>query len=426
MQLKTTAASATGSVRGALRAAASVLLAGGAVAAVASAAHAADAPRWQFDSSGLLYGELHRTTVVEPMARMTRLFSKGSSLTAQVDFDAITGASPSGAQPSGVVQTTTTPSGNTKTVPAGDLPLTDFHDVRGAVDLEYAQPIGSHLTATTGGHWSKEQDYRSLGGRAQLSLEAFQRLSTFTLGASANADVITPLDGTRAAFTEDDRTGVDSNDKHARSWLVGTSRVMTRRWLLGATGTYSEEWGYLSDPYKVVSTLDPVTGHTTGALHERRPDRRLRRDVLVSSVYHHTTDVSYLSYRYYWDDWGVQAHTGDFRIRHDFDETHFVQPHVRFSHQGEADFYSYGIVEGSAKPDFATSDYRLGMLNTVTVGATYGFDLASVPGQITVRGEFMRQWGRGYPDVAVGSQKTYNLAPGVNTGTLMLGWSVGW
>ena len=204
MQLKTPAASATGSVRGALRAAASVLLAGGAVAAVASAAHAADAPRWQFDSSGLLYGELHRTTVVEPMARMTRVFSKGSSLTAQVDFDAITGASPSGAQPSGVVQTTTTPSGNTKTVPAGDLPLTDFHDVRGAVDLEYTQPIGSHLTATTGGHWSKEQDYRSLGGRAQLSLEAFQRLSTFTLGASANADVITPLDGTRAAFTEDE------------------------------------------------------------------------------------------------------------------------------------------------------------------------------------------------------------------------------
>ena len=49
MQLKTPAASATDSVRGALRAAASVLLAGGAVAAVASAAHPPAPPRGQFD-----------------------------------------------------------------------------------------------------------------------------------------------------------------------------------------------------------------------------------------------------------------------------------------------------------------------------------------------------------------------------------------
>ncbi|MBI5169282.1 MAG: DUF3570 domain-containing protein [Candidatus Eisenbacteria bacterium] len=423
MQLTDSPVPAPSPLRAALRGAALALLAGGAVATTAAAS---DVPRWQLDTSGLLYGELQRTSVVEPMARVTRTFAKGNSFTAQVDFDAITGASPSGAQPSGLVQTTTTPSGNTKTVPAGKLPLTDFRDMRGAVDLEYAQPFGSHLTASVGGHFSKESDYRSLGERGQLSLEAFQRLSTFTLGASANADVVTPLDGTREPFTADDRTGVNANDKHARSWLVGTSRVMTRRWLLGATGTYGEEWGYLTDPYKVVSTIDPLTGHTTGELHEKRPDRRVRRDVLLSSVYHHTEDVSYLSYRYYWDDWGVEAHTADFRLRHDFDASHFVQPHLRFSRQGAADFYCYGLVEGREKPRFATSDYRLGDLNTATVGVTYGFDLVSVPGQLTVRGEYMRQWGRGFPGDAVGSQRTYNLAPAVNTGTLMLGWSVGW
>lgn len=411
------------SFRAALRAAACVLLASGATTAAAAST---DTPTWQFEGSGLLYGELHRTTVVEPAARITRFFAHGHSLTAMLDFDAITGASPNGAQPSGLAQTTTTPSGNTKVIPAGEIPLTDFHDVRGAIDLEWSAPIGSHLTATTGGHFSKEQDYRSLGGRAQLSLEAFQRLSTFTAGWSANADVITPLDGTREPLSEDTRTGVNANDKNARSFLLGTSRVMTRRWLLGVTGSYTEESGYLSDPYKVVSLIDPATGHTSGQRHEKRPSERLRRDVLASSVYHHATDISYLSYRYYWDDWGVKAHTADVRLRHDLDETRFVMPHLRFSHQGAADFFCYGLRDDRALPAFASSDYRLGTLNTATVGATYGFGLPNVPGQVTVRGEFMRQWGKGYPDEAIGSQRTYNLSPGVNTGTVMVGWSVGW
>ncbi len=413
-----------GAFRLALRAAASALLATG--AAASALASSAGTPTWQLDVSGLAYGELHRTTVVEPAARITRLFARGHSLTATLDFDAITGASPSGAQPSGLAQTTTTPSGHTKVIPAGEIPLTDFHDVRGAMDLEWVAPIGSHLTATTGGHLSKEQDYRSVGARVQLSLEAFQRLSTFTAGGSANADVITPLDGTRAGLTEDTRTGVDANDKHARSFLLGTSRIMTRRWLLGVTGSYTEESGYLSDPYKVVSLLDPATGHTDGQLHEKRPSERLRRDVLASSVYHHATDISYVSYRYYWDDWGVRAHTVDLRVRHDLDATRFVMPHVRAYHQGPADFFSYGLPTDRPLPAYASSDYRLGTLHTATLGLTYGFGVATLPGQFSLRAEYMRQWGDGHPTAAIGSQRTYDLAPAVNTGTLMAGWSVGW
>ncbi|MFN8588617.1 MAG: DUF3570 domain-containing protein [Candidatus Eisenbacteria bacterium] len=426
MQL--THAPAAGAFRAALRVAACALLAGGVatIAAAQPAPVAPESPTWQLETSGLFYGEMHRTRVFEPAARITRLFAHGQSVTAALDFDAITGASPSGAQPSGVAQTTTTPSGNTKVTPAGEIPLTDFRDVRGAVDLEYVQPLGSHLTATTGGHFSKERDYRSLGGRAQLSLEAFQRLSTFTAGWSVNADVVTPLEGTRAAFTEDDRTGSTSEHKDSRSFLAGTSRVLTRRWLLGVTGTYSEDSGYLSDPYKLVSILDHTTGHTTSSLHERRPDRRLRRDLLASSAYHHATDVSYVSYRYYWDDWGVKAHTLDLKLRHDFDDKRFLMPHLRAYHQGPADFFSYGLRDDRPLPEFATSDYRLGTLNTATVGATLGFGLPDVPGQFTVRAELLRQWGKGFPDEAIGSQRTYNLAPGVGIGTVMAGWSVGW
>lgn len=413
--------SGAATIRGALRAAAVVLLATG----LPTPVHAGDAPRWQLDASGLLYGELSRTSVVEPIVRVTRLFSGGQSLSAQLDFDVITGASPTGATPSGLVQTTTTPSGHIKLIPPGQIPLTKFQDVRGALDLEWVRPLSSHVTATTGGHFSREQDYRSTGAQGQLSLDLFQRLSNVTVGAGINRDLVQPLGGTPVGLTAAEFSGTGTNHKRSNSFMVGTSRVMTRRWLLGLNGTLTTEDGYLSEPYKVLSLVDGTTGLPSATLHEERPATRLRHDVLASSVYHHAEDVSYLSYRYYWDDWGVVAHTADLKLRHDFDAERFIQPHVRYYHQGAADFFHYSLRNGAPLPKYASSDYRLGILTTATLGATYGFALPSLPGQVTVRGEYIRQWGAGFPSGAYGVQKTFNLAPPVNIGTVMVGWSLG-
>ena len=86
-----------------------MLLAAGAPAV----AHAeAPTPAWQFDVTGLAYAEKARTSIFEPIARITRLFADGQSLSAQVTLDAMTGASPSGAQPSSQVVTTTSAFGH--------------------------------------------------------------------------------------------------------------------------------------------------------------------------------------------------------------------------------------------------------------------------------------------------------------------------
>jgi len=144
------------SVRARLRTAACVLLAAGAPALAHAQAPAAD-PRWQFDGTGLLYSEKSRTTIFEPVASITRLFTGGTRLSARLSLDAMTGASPSGAQASNKVQTVTSASGNTSTQSATDVPTKPFHDTRGAVDLAWDQPIGSLLTLSTGGHASRER-----------------------------------------------------------------------------------------------------------------------------------------------------------------------------------------------------------------------------------------------------------------------------
>ena len=200
-------------VLGRLRAAACLLLAAGGPAVV----HAdPSTPAWQFETSTLLYGEKQRANVVEPVARISRLFADGQTIGAQFALDVITGASPTGARPASGVQTTTTPSGRVVTVGAGALPLTSFHDIRMAGDVDWSKPIGTLLTAATAGHYSHERDYASVGASEKLSLDVMQRLATLTIGAGFNHDLVTPIGGTPVGLASGGNfSGVLANDIEA-------------------------------------------------------------------------------------------------------------------------------------------------------------------------------------------------------------------
>ena len=377
------------SVLSRLRTAACVLLAVG-VPVVAGAD--ATSPKYQLDATTLLYREQGRVTVVEPVARITRLFEGGGSLGAEFALDVMTGASPTGGRPAGGIQTITTPSGNTQTVSAGELPTNPFRDERGAVDLDWQQPIGSRAGAATGAHFSLETDYQSIGVSEKLSLETMQRLLTLTVGGGYNRDAVFPVGGTPVGLRADGaRTGVDRNPKEVTSLLAGVSRVLSRRWLIGINATRSNERGYLTEPYKVVSVIDPATQQPLQHLTELRPSTRERTDLLASSVYHLSRDILYLSYRYYWDDWGLRSHTVDLKYRFELGNT-FLQPHLRAYAQSAADFYTSGLVNGAPLPAYASSDQRLARFNSLTGGLTYGFRLPGHAGEFTVRAEYIGQF----------------------------------
>jgi len=421
-------------VRLCLRAAACLLLAAGAPTAAHAQATEAPAleaplsPSWQFDASGLLYAEQKRTNVIEPVARITRLLPGGQKLWAQATIDAMTGASPSGALPTGQtqVQTVTSASGNSETtIPADQIPTSNYHDLRGALDLGWERPVWSILRPSVSAHASRERDYSSLGLSGELSLDLMQRLTTLTVGGGVNHDGVFPSGGTYAQL-DSTRTllSSDSNPKRVTTTLIGLSRILTRRWMMGVTASRAVETGFLTEPYKVVSVMDPATGFPIGQFTEKRPTRRVRQDVLTSSVYHLPRDILYLSHRYYWDDWGVRSHAIDVRYRYELPQESFVQPHVRFYTQTAADFFTFGFLRGQALPAFASSDERIGALRTLTLGATYGFRVPSQPGEFTIRAEYLRQWGDGHPSNVAGVQRDYNLFPGENIGSVLASYSV--
>jgi hypothetical protein len=398
-----------------------VLLAAGTPAAATAATPGEASTR--IEATGLYYAERERTTVLEPVARITRLFADGQSLSAQFALDTMSGASPTGANPSGLTQTTTSSSGHTTTQPASQLPTAMFKDTRGALDLEWARPLGL-LTSTLGGHFSREKDYQSLGGNAKLSLDLDHRLTTLTVGAGTNGDRVFPVGGILPGLTSGEESVADMETKRVITGLAGVSRVLSRRWLAAVNVSRTREQGYLTEPYKVVSLVSASTGRTTGTLTEKRPGRRERTSVLASSVYHLSDDVAYVSYRYYWDDWKIRSHTIDLRYRRALASQSWLEPHVRFYAQSAAEFFHQGLVAGRPLPEFASADQRLGRLRTATLGATYGFRLPGQPGELWVRGEWMGQFGDGHPADAVGVQRQFDLAPPVKVTSIVVGWSL--
>jgi hypothetical protein len=372
-----------------LGAAACLLLASG-----ATAARADPAAKWQLDASGLLYGELARTDVLEPSARITRLFGGGQTLFATFAIDVVTGASPTGGIPTTTIQTTTTPSGHVKTQAIGTVPTSQFSDTRYALDLGWMKPFGGWLITEVGANYSNERDYRSVGGSGKISLSLMRGLTTVSVGGGYNDDAVTPHGGTRAPLSDGTViVSTDSNSKQVSSGLIGLSHVLTRRWMVGLTASRIHEHGYLTEPYKVVSLVDSTSVDPVGQVTEGRPGARDRKNVLLSSVYHFDNDVFYASDRYYWDDWGIHSNAIDLRVRHDLESNRYVEPHVRYYLQTHATFFHYALFQSAPLPDYASADYRLGDLQTFTLGATYGFRPAHSPGEFAIRAEYMRQWG---------------------------------
>ncbi len=413
-------------VRARLRTAACALLAvvgaPGVLHAGGSTPQPAD-PTLRIEVNGLLYAERARTTVAEPVARITRLYANGQKLSAQFALDMMTGASPTGANPAGVAQTTTSASGTTTTRPADQIPTAIFKDLRGALDLAWERPFGI-VTPGFSTHYSREKDYQSLGASGKLSLDLDQRLTTLTVGGGSNRDRVFPQGGIAPGLTTGVASTLASENKQVETGLVGVSRVLSRRWLAGVTLSRTWERGYLTEPYKVVSLLNASTGRTTGALTEKRPDRRQRMSVLANSVYHLSENVVYVSYRFYSDDWNVRSHTIDLRYRITKGVDSWLEPHARVYTQGAADFFHPGLVQGRPLPAFATADRRLGELRTLTFGATYGFHLLGRPGEWTVRAEYMGQFGNSHPDGVVGVQRNFDLAPPMHVGSLVIGWTL--
>jgi hypothetical protein len=388
---------------------------------------------WDFNTSLLYYGEDgDRVQDFSVKAIARRMFVDDRFLSLSLTVDSLTGATPSGAIRQDVAQTFTRPSGNAAyRVPAGVLPLDDtFLDTRVAVTANWQQPVGQTSLINVGASASKEYDYTHFGVNAKFARDFNKRNTTLSAGIAVSIDSLDPEGGAPTALTPMLDVGDTSNrlgdqDKDVFDVILGVTQVVSRNLVVQANYSYSKSDGYLTDPFKVLSVVDGTTGDTLtrvpapggGPSHqylfESRPDERTKHSIYGQAKYYMNGKVLDASYRYMTDDWEIDSHTVDLRYRIPFGTDRYIEPHLRFYTQSEAEFYTLSIPDSQPLPSFASADYRLGDFDAITAGVKYGWKTRN-DNEMSVRVEWYGQSGTVPASQIIGNQAARDNYPDLN------------
>jgi hypothetical protein len=120
--------------------------------------------------------------------------------------------------------------------------------------------------------------------------------------------------------------------------------------------------------------------------------------------------VLQVGYRYSTDDWEVDSHTLEGRLRFPLGGNSYLEPHLRYYTQSAASFYRYSLADGAPLPEFASADARLADLDAYTVGIKYGRQ-TSGGNEWSTRLEFYHQAGKAPSEVLIGNQVGNTLMP---------------
>jgi len=393
-----------------------------------TSAHAENS--WDVDTAVLFYSETDRVSAFEPVINASKDLGDDETLSMKLVLDGLTGASANGAVPSSSAQTFTRPSGKgTYTADADETPLDDtFHDTRVSYSLNWDKPVDRNNRRNLGFNISREYDFTSIGGNALWQHEMNQKNTTLSAGISIELDSIEPVGGTPDGLTDvDNRLRVsDSESRQLVDLLFGVTQIIDRSSLFQLNYSYSNADGYMTDPYKLLTVVNSSSGEPDHYLYEQRPDQRVRQSIYGKYKRQlENNDIVTASYRYMTDDWGVDSHTVDFTYRLKMTDGFFIQPHLRWYQQSDADFYQYFLVDGEAIADYASADYRLGEMTATTMGVKFGQNIDDKH-LWSARVEMYQQSGDSSPTEAFGQLTGQDLYPDVEAMIVQLNYSFKW
>lgn len=267
-----------------------------------------------------------------------------------------------------------TPTGEKPLVPGDATPLASMRDRRKAWDSELSHQF-ARINVTAGFANSRESDYVSNGWS----------LNTVTDFNDKNTNLLLGYGRTDDKINEEKLGWTIRRPKVGNDFLVGLTQLLNPNTSVTGNVSYGRSHGYMSDPYKIVSTtrldLDPGFYYT---VPENRPTEKNKVSIFLGvnrnfEKLHGALDASY---RYYHDTFGITSHTTTVLWVQKIGEHLIVQPSIRFYRQSAADFYytdldAAGVVTsyepvrgetGTGRAPFYSSDYRLSYMQTVDLG----------------------------------------------------------
>lgn len=323
-----------------------------------------------------------RIQVWTEVLQLEKNIFKDTRLTASYLLDTLSGASPTGA-------------------PSNDGGLTvpmssPIDEERTAVSVALEQKFNTIHSIKVGYNHSVESDYISHAFSLNNYHELNKRNTTVRYGAAYADDTIDP------SFWRDSNGDFVKREKTVWDLFAGVSQIIDPNTMVSFNITYHKADGYLSDPYKisqlvedlVIPGFDPIPIYHT--FSDNRPEE-LESFIFYAEILRHlpqTNGTIEASYRFYTDDWGLDAHTFDVKyLQRLWDEKLALIPSIRYYQQSAADFYHYDLTtsglnlpkdefgdyvtidawEENRPGPYYTSDYRLSKLRTWNLGLKLAF-----------------------------------------------------
>jgi Protein of unknown function (DUF3570) len=236
----------------------------------------------------------------------------------------------------------------------------------GSIDYLHANTI------MTGGYtYSNESDYKADTYNFSISQAMFGDLTTLTIGYSRGYDDI--YDNFDPTF----RQKADHQDYH-----VSLSQVLTKNLLLSLNYDAITDEGYLHSPYRHVLILNDPNDPSAGAnfnTPEVYPNTHTSNAVSANFLYYLPYRASLgFGYRFYTDDWDVNAHTVDLTYTHPLTDRWLFNIDLRYYQQTHADFYA-DLFDRPDQQNFMARDKELSEFKDYTVGFGVTYNLLEKP-----------------------------------------------
>lgn len=227
---------------------------------------------------------------------------------------------------------------------------------------------------------SVEPDYESVFGNVGLRLDFNQKLTSLNLGASYTAsETNSMLDHDASPYIETSTFGtrvqtlkngvkVVTGSKEDWTGSLGLTQILNKSALIEGSVSYTASSGYMSNPYKVVEILfvDPTKkADSDGKIDakllpflEQRPEQRNQWTENLRFVQHiDALDAAlHLDYRFYHDDWGINAHTISGDWIQPIGDGWSLTPRVRYYSQNSANFYAPYLLSKQATSTITFDD----------------------------------------------------------------------
>ena len=303
-----------------------------------------------------------------------------------------------------------------------------------AVDGSYTRPLGSRNAVTISANASNEFDYTSFGGGATFTRDFNLKNTSVSVGFNFASDRIDPEGGVPVGLSRVPAPGAPTGrdagteSKTITDLLASVTQVLSPESLAVFSYSMSLSDGYQTDPYKLLSVVG-TDGEPLRYAYEARPDERTKHAIYGQyKRFVFDRDVWDISLRLMTDDWGIVSQTLDTTYRWNFSERRYLEPHLRYYRQSEADFYRAALFDGEENAlQFASADQRLGQFDALTVGLKYGQTLDS-GNSWSVRLEGYTQLGKtaGVPEQAAAGLSKFDLEPELTAVMLTAGYRFRW